>query len=66
MGRPKGEPTIQERLKLSDARKLKYIARRWKLRFRDAFARVAGSHIDDIYRRMKAGEHVELGENGAA
>lgn len=66
MPRPKGEPTIQERLKLKDARKLKYIARRWKVKFRDAFARIASGHIDDIYRRMKAGEHVEMGENGAA
>lgn len=66
MARPKGEPTMQERLKLSDARKLKYIAKRLGLRFRDAFNRIAGAQIDDIHRRMKAGEHVELGENGAA
>lgn len=65
MARPRGEPTIQERLKLADARKLKYIARRWKVKFRDAFNRVAGDHIDDVYRRMKAGEHIEPGEAGA-
>lgn len=66
MARPKGEPTVQERLKLVDARMLKYIARRTGLRFRDAFHRISGAQIADIYRRMKAGEHIELGENGAA
>ena len=66
MPRPKGEPTVQERLKLVDARKLKYIARRKGIRFREAFSQIASGRIADIYRRMKAGEHVELGENGGA
>lgn len=66
MPRPKGEPTIQERLKLSDGRKLKFIAKRLGLKFRDAFNQIAGEKIDDIYRRMKAGERVELTESEVA
>jgi hypothetical protein len=65
MGRPKSEPTAVQRIRLSDARKLNYIRKKLGIKFRDAFARIAGKRLDDVFRRMKAGEHVDLGENGA-
>ena len=65
MGRHKSEPTAVQRIRMEDARKINYIRKRLGIKFRDAFARIAGDRLDDIYRRMKAGEHIELGEAGA-
>ena len=65
MPRSKGPPTKVERLNLSDARKVRFIARHYGILFRDAFNRVSGKQLDDIVRRIKSGEHIELGEAGA-
>lgn len=65
MPRPKSEPTSVQRLRLTDARKLNYIRRRLGIKFRDAFHRISGKDVDSIYRRLKAGEHVELGVSEA-
>lgn len=54
-----------QRLRLTDARKLNYIRRRLGIKFRDAFHRISGKDVDSIYRRLKAGEHVELGVSEA-
>lgn len=66
MGRPKGEPTKVERLPLAEARKLRFIARKLGLSFKEAFRYVSAIRINDLHRRLKAGEHIELGENGGA
>lgn len=65
MGRHKGEPTAVARLPREKLRKLRYISKRLKLPFKDVFVRISGARIDDIERRLRADEHVELGEAGA-
>lgn len=65
MGRPKGEPTQVARLPRRELRMIRYIAKKLDIEFKDAFKRLAGGNIEDAHRRLKAGEHVDLGESGA-
>lgn len=65
MGRMKGEPTKVERIPLKEARMIRAVGKKLGIPFRDAFRRLAGANIEGVYRRMKAGEHIELGEAGA-
>lgn len=65
MGRPKGELTEVARLPLDKVRKIRFIAKKLNIQFKTAWERISGARVDDIYRRMKAGEHIELGETGA-
>lgn len=65
MGRPKGEATAVARLPMKEVRMIRWIAKKLDIEFKDAFRRLASANIEDIHRRMKAGERVELGEAGA-
>lgn len=62
---PRGNPTVVRRLTVEDAKKLDAIAKKLGLTFAETLQRMAGRDIDRIYRRMKAGEGIELGESGA-
>jgi hypothetical protein len=64
MGRPKGEETAVTRLPMKEVRMLRWIAKKLNLEFKDAFRRLASANIEDAHRRLKAGEHVELGGEG--
>lgn len=61
MGRPAGEKTTVVRLPMSEARKLRAIAKRLGITFREAWVRLSGKDLDRLYDRMKAGESIELG-----
>ncbi len=65
MGRPKGEETEVARLPKNHARKLRAIAKKLGITFREAWVRMSGKDIDRLYARMRAGEGIELGEAGA-
>lgn len=65
MGRAKTEPTKVERVPLADARKIRAVAKKLDIPFKDAFRRMCRKNIERVHRRIMAGELVELGENGA-
>jgi len=44
---------------------IRWIAKQKNLDFKTAFRRLASANIEDVHRKLKAGEHVELGEAGA-
>lgn len=44
---------------------IRWIAKQKNLDFKTAFRQLAGANIENVHRRLKAGEHVELGEPGA-
>jgi len=62
---PRGTPTEVRRLPIEEAKKIDEIAKKLGLSFGEVFTLLAGRNIDRIHRRMKAGEHIELGESGA-
>lgn len=62
MPRPKSEPTILKRLPKREAKQLQFIADRLKLTYREAFRRIAGADINDLYGRMRRGEAIDLPE----
>ena len=65
MPRVKEEPTKVERVPLSDARKIRAVARKLDIPFKDAFRRMCRRNIDKVHRQVMAGDFSELGENGA-
>ena len=64
MGRPKGEATEVARLPRKELRMIRWIAKQKGLDFKTAFRLLAAGNIADVHRRLKAGEHVELGGEG--
>lgn len=65
MGRAKQEATEVARLPRKELRMIRWIAKQKNLDFKTAFRRLASANIEDVHRKLKAGEHVELGEAGA-
>lgn len=64
MGRPKGEATEVARLPRKELRMIRWIAKQKKIDFKTAFRQLASANIEDVHRKLKAGEHVELGGEG--
>lgn len=62
---PRGDPTEVRRVPESEARMIDAIAKKLGLSFGETLKRIAGRDIAKLYRRLKAGEHLELGEAGA-
>lgn len=59
---PKGTPTAVKRLPETEAAMLEEIAGKLGLSFGETWRRLSGKNLHRLYRRMKAGERIELGE----
>lgn len=62
---PRGKPTTVRRVPIPEAEMVDAIAKELKLSFGETWKRLAGRNIARLYRRVKAGKSIELGENGA-